>query len=114
MKTLRLLTLYCGTPKKSGIKNSKSNKVFLTVDNGISHIFGPESMICGSEWKVNEDVQFNKQTKISFFDEDLIRSLSTTKSFRNCIVKENGVHKRAQTFDFPGNNANYILSFDII
>ncbi|HEX5187075.1 MAG TPA: hypothetical protein VFV86_09320, partial [Nitrososphaeraceae archaeon] len=78
------------------------------------HIFGPEAMMEGSEWKVNADVQFNKQAKISFFDEDLIRNLSTTKNFRNYIIEEKEVNKRAHAINFTGKNANYILTFEIL
>jgi hypothetical protein len=114
MRTLRLLNLYCDKSKEYDENTPKFNKVFLAVENGISHIFGPESMMSGSEWKVNADIRFNKQAKISFFDEDLIRNLSTTKNFRNYIIEEKEVHKRSQTINFTGNNANYILTFEII
>jgi len=115
MKTLRLLKLSCDKPNKYDNNKVKSNKVFLTVDNGLSHIFGPASIMSGSEWKVNADVQFHKQATISFFDEDLIRNLSTTKNFRNYLIKENEeVHKRTQTINFTAHNSIYILSFDII
>jgi hypothetical protein len=114
MKTLRLLNLYCNESNIYDNNTPKSNKVFLTVDNGISRIFGPESMNSGSEWKINTDVKFNKQAKISFFEEDSIRNLSTTKNFKNYIIKEDEVHKRAQTINFKTNNAKYVLNFEII
>jgi hypothetical protein len=44
MKTLRLLNLYCNESNIYDNNTPKSNKVFLTVDYGISRIFGPESM----------------------------------------------------------------------
>ena len=114
MKTLRLLNLYCDKSKEYDNNTPKFDKVFLAVENGMSHIFGPESMMGGSEWKVNAEVKFYKQAKISFFDEDLIRNLSTTKNFRNYIIEEKEVHKREHTINFTGNNANYILTFEII
>ena len=93
MRTLRLLNLYCNkTNDNDDVDNTKLNKTFLTVDNCSFHIFGPESMMNGSDWKVNADIQFNKQAKISFFDEDLLKNLSTTKHFRNHIVEENEIH----------------------
>ena len=110
MRTLRLLNLHCNTSN-----SPKLNKTFLTVENGLFHIFGPESMMNGSEWKVNEDIQFNKQAKISFFDEDLIRNLSTTKQFWNYIVKEEYEgNERPKIINFGTNNANYVLTFEII
>ena len=114
MKTLRLLNLYCDKSKEYDNNTPKFDKVFLAVENGMSHIFGPESMMGGSEWKVNADVQFNKQAKISFFDEDLIRNLSTTKNFRNYIIEEKEVNKRAHAVNFTGKNADYILTFEIL
>lgn len=114
MRTLRLLNLHCNRTGDDN-NNSKLNKTFLTVDNGRFHIFGPESMVNGSNWKVNADVQFNEQAKISFFDEDLVRNLSTIKHFRNYIVEEeNEVHDSSKKMSFVTNNANYILSYEII
>ena len=69
----------------------KLSKTFLTVDNGRFHIFWPESLMNETDWKVNADVQFAKQAKICFFDEDLVKNLSTTKHFRNYIVKEDNI-----------------------
>lgn len=114
MRTLRLLNLYCDKSKEYDNNTAKFDKVFLAVENGIFHIFGPETMMEGSEWKVNADVQFNKQAKISFFDEDLIRNLSTTKNFRNYIIEEKEVNKRAHAVNFTGKNADYILTFEIL
>jgi len=91
MRTLRLLNLHCNRTNDDD-NSLKLNKTFLTVDNGRFHIFGPESLMNGSDWKVNADVQFNKQAKISFFDEDLVKNLSTTKHFRNYIVEENEIN----------------------
>jgi hypothetical protein len=67
MRTLRLLNLHCN---KTDNDNTKLNKTFLTVDNGSFHVIGPESMVKGSDWKVNAAIQFKEQAKISFFDED--------------------------------------------
>ena len=111
MRTLRLLNLYCN---KTDNDNTKLNKTFLTVDNGRFHILGPESMVNGSDWKVNADVQFKKQAKMSFFDEDLIRNLSTTKHFRNYIVEENEINDGPKKISFATSNANYVLIFELI
>ena len=115
MRTLRLLNLYCNkTNDNDDVDNTKLNKTFLTVDNCSFHIFGPESMMNGSDWKVNADIQFNKQAKISFFDEDLLKNLSTTKHFRNHIVEENEIHDVPKKVSFDTNNANYVLSYEIV
>jgi hypothetical protein len=115
MRTLRLLNLHCNGTNNDDINNTvKLNKTFLTVDNGRFHIFGPESMMNGSDWEVNADVKFNKQAKISFFDEDLIRNLSTTKHFRNYIVEEDEVDDRPKKVSFATGDANYVLTYVII
>ena len=85
MRTLRLLNLHCNNTHDEN-NSSKLDKTFLTVDNGRFYVFGPESLMYGSDWKINTDVQFNKQAQISFFDEDLVKNLSTTKHFRNYIT----------------------------
>ena len=114
MKTIRLLNLHCSKTDED-TNNTKLNKTFLTVDNGRFHIFGPESLMHGSDWNVNADVQFNEQAKISFFDEDLVRNLSTTKHFRNYIVKENNnIYDGPKKISFATKNANYVLSYEII
>jgi hypothetical protein len=113
VKTIRLLNLHCRKTDEN-TNNSKLNKTFLTVDNGRFHIFGPESLMHGSDWNVNADVQFNKQAKISFFDEDLVRNLSTTKHFRNHLVEENEVLKGPKKVSFASNNANYVLTYEIV
>jgi hypothetical protein len=71
-------------------------------------------MVNGSDWKVNADIQFKEQAKISFFDEDLIRNLSTAKHFRNHIVKETGIYNGPKKINFVMNNANYILTYEVI
>ena len=71
-------------------------------------------MMNGSDWKVNEDIQFNKQAIISFFDEELLRNLSTTKYFRNHIIEENKIHNGLKKVIFATSNANYVLSYEII
>ena len=115
MRTLRLLNFHCnGTNSDDSNNTVKLNKTFLTVDNGRFHIFGPESMMNGSDWEVNADVKFNKQAKISFFDEDLIRNLSTTKHFRNYIVEEKETHDGPKNISFATKNANYVLTYVII
>ena len=114
MKTLRLLNLHYNKTNKYDKNSPNLNKGFLIVDNGRFRIFGPESIMNGSERKVNADVHFNKQAKISFFDEDLIRNLSTTKDFRNYIIEENEVHNGPKVISFATNNAKYVLTFEII
>jgi hypothetical protein len=114
MRTLRLLNLHCNKTDNDDVDNIKLNKTFLTVDNGSYHIFGPESMMNGSDWKVNTDIQFNEQAIINFYDEDLIRNLSTIKHFRNYIVEENEIHDGPKKASFATNNANYVLTYEII
>src|ERR671912_947830 len=101
MRTLRLVNLHYSQTDD----DNKLNKIFLTVDNGRFHIFGPESLMHGSDWKVNADVQFNEQAKISFFDEDLVKNLSTSKHFRSYIVKENEIHEGPKKISFATDNA---------
>jgi hypothetical protein len=113
MRTLRLLNLHYS--KTDDDNNShKLNETFLTVENGRFHVFGPKLMMNGSDWKVNADIQFNKQAKISFFDEDLIRNLSTTKQFRNLIIEENEIDDEPKKVSFTTSDANYILSYMVI
>jgi hypothetical protein len=111
MRTLRLLNLQCN---KTDNDNNKLDKTFLTVDNGRFHILGPEPMINGTDWKINADIQFNERAKIGFFDEDLVRNLSTIKHFRNHIVTEIGVYNGPKKIDFVMNSANYILTYEVI
>ena len=113
MRTLRLLNLHCNRTDDDN-NSRKLDKTFLTVDNGRFHIFGPESLMHGSDWKVNADVQFNEQAKISFFDEDLVKNLSTSKHFRSYIVKENEIHEGPKKISFATDNANYVLIYKII
>jgi hypothetical protein len=110
MRPLRLLNLHCNKIDDEDNNSHKLNETFLTVENGIFHIFGPKLMMNGSDWNVNADIQFNKQAKLSFFDEDLIRNLSTTKHFKNYIVEEDDIHDRPKKANFATNNANYILT----
>ena len=113
MRTLRLLNLYCNRTNNNN--NTESNETFLSIENGTFHIFGPKLMINGSDWKVNADIQFNKQAIIGLFDEDLIRNLSTTKQFRNYIVEEkNESNGRPNKINFATNTANYVLTYEII
>ena len=117
MKTIRLLNLHCSKTDED-TNNTKLSMTFLTVDNGRFHIFGPESLMHGSDWNVNADVQFNEQAKISFFDGELVRNLSTTKHFRNYIVKENNnnnnIYDGPKKISFATNDANYVLTYEII
>jgi hypothetical protein len=112
MRTLRLLNLHCN--KTNDNTNTKLKEIFLTVDNGSFHIFGPKSMMSESDWNVNADIQFNKQSIISFYDKDAVRNLSTTKHFRNHIVEEIKIHDEPKTISFATNNANYVLTYEII
>src|SRR5687768_16704784 len=96
MRTLRLLNLHCNKMDDEDNSSHKLNETFLTVENGLFHIFGPKLMMNGSDWIVNADIQFNKQAIMSFFDGELVRNLSTTKHFRNYIVAENN-----NTYDGP-------------
>jgi hypothetical protein len=111
VKTLRLLNLQ---RKDDDTSTKPIKETLLAVENGIFHVFGPKSMMNKSEWMINVDVQFNKQAKLSFFDEDLIRNLSTTNNFRNYIIEENEVHNGPKVISFATNNAKYVLTFEII
>ena len=51
MKTLRLLNLHCNRTDDDDKNSHKLNETFLTVENGIFHIFGPKLMMNGNEWK---------------------------------------------------------------
>ena len=115
MKTLRLLNLHCNrTDNDDDDISHKLKETLLTVENGIFHVFGPKLMINGSDWNVNADIQFNKQAIMSFFDGDLVRNLCTTKYFRNYIVKENNISDWPKKISFATNNANYVLSYEIV
>jgi len=50
----------------------------------------------------------------SFFDGELVSNLSITKYFRNYIVKENNIYDGPKKIRFATNNANYILTYDMI
>ena len=113
MRTLRLLNLHCNKTDDD-INTTKLNETFLSVENGRFHVFGPESMMNGSDWNVNAEIQFNEKAIISFFDKDFVRNLSTTKHFWNHIVEENEIHNGLKKVSFATNNANYILSYEII
>jgi len=113
MKTLRLLNIQMINDDNTNTKPIK--ETFLTVENGSFHIFGPESMKNGKEWNVNSDIQFNKQAIISFFDEDLIRNLSTTKQFSHYIVGKNESNNGGPNkISFVTDTANYVLTYEII
>jgi hypothetical protein len=114
MRTLRLLNLHCHKTNDNDNTNTKVNETFLTVDNGKFQAFGPESMSNGSNWNINANIQFNVEAIISFYDEDLIRKLSNNKHFRSHIVEENEVHHGTKQINFASNNANYILTYEII
>jgi hypothetical protein len=114
VKTLKLLNLHCNRTDDNDDNSHKLKETFLTVFNGIFHIFGPKLMMNGSGWSVNADIQFNKQAIMSFFDGELVRNLSTAKYFRNYIVKENNVFDGPKKINFATNNANYVLSCEIV
>lgn len=113
MRTLRLLNLHCNKTDDDNDK-TKGDETFLSVDNGKFQGFGPESMSNGSDWNVNASIQFNIEATISFYDEDMIRKLSNTKYFKTHIVEENEVLKGAKNVSFATNNANYVLTYEII
>lgn len=72
-------------------------------------------MTNGSDWKINAEIQFNERAIISFYDEDLICNLSsTTTHARNHIVEENEVNDGSKKVGFATNNANYVLTYEII
>jgi len=112
MRTLKLINLHCN--KIDDDNNTKVDETFLTVDNGNFQGFGPESMRNGSDWNINANIEFNVEAIVSFFNEDLIRKLSNTKYFRTHIVEENEVLKGPKTVSFTSNNANYILTYEIV
>ena len=111
MRTLKLLNLHCN---KTNDNNTKVDETFLTVDNGKFQGYGPESMRNGSDWNINANIEFNVEAIVSFFNEDLIRKLSKTKYFRTPIVEENEVLKGPKKVSFSSNNANYVLTYEIV
>ena len=69
MRTLRLLNLHCNkTDDNDDVDNTKPDETFLTVENGRFQGFGPESMINGSDWNLNAEIQFNEKAIICFYD----------------------------------------------
>jgi hypothetical protein len=113
MRTLKLLNLHCN--KNDTDNNTKVNETILTVDNGKFQGFGPESMINGSDWNVNAVIQFIEQAIISLYDEDLILHLSNNiKYIRTHIVEENEVIEGQKKVNFTSDNANYVLTYEII
>jgi hypothetical protein len=111
MRTLKLLNLHCN---KTDDNNTKVDETFLTVDSGKFHGFGPESMKNGSDWNINANIQFNVEAIVSFFDDDLVRKLSNTKHFRTHIVEEKEVLNGPKKVSFNSNNANYVLTYEIV
>jgi hypothetical protein len=59
---LKLLNLHCNKIDN----NTKVDETFLTVDIGNFQGFGPESMRNGSDWNINENIQFNVEAIVSF------------------------------------------------
>ena len=115
MRTLRLLNLHCSkTDDIDDNNNSKVNETILTVDNGKFQGFGPESMVNGSDWNVNADIQFNEKAIIGFYDDDLILHLSNNiKYISTHIVEENEVIEGQKKVNFTSDNANYIFLINI-
>jgi hypothetical protein len=68
----------------------------------------------GSDWNINAEIQFNEKAIISFYDDDLICNLSTITHSRNHIVEENEVNDGSKKVGFATNNANYVLTYEII
>jgi len=114
MRTLRLLNLHCNKTHDNNDNNTKPDETFLTIDNGRFRAFGPESMMNGSDWHINAEIQFNERAIISFYDDALIWNPSTNTHSRNHIVEENEVNDGSKKVDFATNNANYILTYEII
>ena len=113
MRTLRLLNLHCNRTDDDN-NSTKVNETILTVDNGKFQGFGPESMINGSDWNVNAVIQFNEQAIIRLYDEDLILHLSNIKHVIMHVVEENGVREGQKKVSFTSDNANYVLTYEII
>ncbi len=113
MRTLRLLNLHCNKTDDD-INTTKLNETFLSVENGRFHVFGPESMMNGSDWNINANIQFDEKAIINFFDEDLILNLSNIKHVRTHIVEENEVREGQKRISFTSDNANYVLAYEII
>ena len=90
MRTLLLLNLHCN---KTDDDDTKVNETFLTVDNGKFQGFRPESMMNGSDWNINANIQIDEKAIINFYDEALILHPSTIKHFRTHVVEEIEVRK---------------------
>jgi hypothetical protein len=116
MRTLRLLNLHCNkTDNNDDNNNSKVTEILITVDNDKFHGFGPESVMNESDWKIKSDIKFNEQAVIGFYNGDSIHNLSNnSKNIRNHVVKENEAQQETKNVGFTLNNANYILTYEII
>jgi hypothetical protein len=119
MRTLRLLNLHCNKINDNDnddddVNNTKIYETILSVENGRFQEFGPESMTSGNDWNVNADIQFNEKAIITLYDDDLIRNLSNVKHIRTHIVEEIEVHHGTKNVSFTLNNANYVLTYEII
>ena len=111
MKTLRLLNLQ---RKDDDTSTKPIKETFLTVENGSFHVYGSQVMINGKDWNVNSDIKFNEQAIISFFDEDSIRNLSTTKQFINYIVEEKiESNDRLNKINIVTDTTNYVLTYEV-
>jgi hypothetical protein len=88
MRTLRLLNLHCNKTHDNNDDNTKPDETFLTIDNGRFRGFGPESMMNGSDWNINAEIQFNEKAIISFYDDDLICNLSTITHSRITLLRK--------------------------
>ena len=68
-----------------------------------------------SDWKIKSDIKVNEQSVISSYYGDSIHNLSNnSKNIRNHVVKENEAHQETKNIGFTLNNANYILTYEII
>ena len=117
MRTLRLLNLRCNktdNDDNDNNNNTKVNEIILTVDDGKFQGCGPESMMNGSIWNLNKNIQFNEKAIISLFDEDLILNLSNIKHVRIHTIEENEVREGQKKVNFNSDNANYVLTYEII
>jgi hypothetical protein len=112
VKTLRLLNLQ---RKDDDTSTKPIKETLLAVENGSFHVYGSQVMINGKDWNVNSDIKFNEQAIISFFDEDSIRNLSTTKQFINYIVEEKiESNDKLNKIKFATITSDYILTYEIV
>ena len=68
----------------------------------------------GSDWNINANIQFNVEAIVSFYEAYLIGKSSNTKTLSSHIVEENEALKGPKTVSFASNNANYVLTYEIV